>query len=68
MPTVFVGKEKYQVDDSLYSWFLEEVILNERSIEDVLASISNPKDQRKINNYIIFRLAEVDPGHLNPSS
>ncbi len=67
MPIVLVGLEEHQVDDSLYSWFLAEVVLEERSIEDVLTNVSNPDDQVKLNNYIIYRLLEVDPGYLHPS-
>jgi len=67
VPIVLVGLEEHQVDDSLYSWFLAEVVLEERSIEDVLTNVSNPDDQVKLNNYIIYRLLEVDPGYLHPS-
>jgi hypothetical protein len=71
MPRVCVPnyeeREVHEVDDSLYSWFLEQVVLNERSIEDVLISV-NPSDQVKLNNYIIYRLLEVDPGYLRPLS
>jgi hypothetical protein len=58
------GNETHEVDDDLYMWFLDEVLIEEKSIEETINSIIDPEHQRTLNNYIIYRLAEVDPGYV----
>lgn len=64
MPSVYTESEPRRrlayVGRDLYTDFLDQVLIEEKSIETVLSSYTNPDHQRELNNYIINRLAEVD--------
>lgn len=65
MATVYAknGELIVSVDDNLFKDFLAETLVDDVSIEEYFSSLSNSLDAKKLNDYIIWRLAEVSPGH-----
>lgn len=57
------GKKICDIDGRLLRDFFEEVLVHDKSIEDVLASYNHPS-REALNKYIIHRLAEVDVGYI----
>jgi hypothetical protein len=65
MATVFTIRKKYTADDELLRDFFYDTIIADDPI-DILQYFANlnAKSRKMLSDYIVYRLAEVDPGYV----
>jgi hypothetical protein len=60
MATVNFGNETYTVDDELLQHFMSAVLIDGEDMAWYLDMLK-PEDYKALTNYLIYRLAEVNP-------
>lgn len=67
MARVRFGAETYDVSDDLLEDFFDSVVVQEEDLVEYLSGLVADK-RLALQNYIAFRLAEVDPGYVPTDS
>lgn len=62
MPKVHASHDTFEIDDTLYERFLQEMIQEDMTLDEACGRLEDD-DAIALSNYVKYRLAEVDSGY-----